>query len=79
MYRMTSECMVASSVYFRHFVCILISYCTLFSISTEYLQSGSKFCALCASECNGCTGPTVDNCIQCADGFFKSIDDDQLG
>ncbi len=32
-------------------------------LRAEYLQSGSFFCVPCASVCNGCTGPTVDNCI----------------
>ena len=41
----------------------------------EYLQPGSRFCLSCASTCEGCTGPTFTDCLQCATGFVQEIND----
>ena len=43
----------------------------------EYLQPGSRFCLGCASTCEGCTGPSTTDCLQCAAGFVQEFNDDR--
>ena len=48
-----------------------------FLLCIEYLQPGSRFCLSCASTCEGCTGPTSTDCLQCAAGFAQEYNDDR--
>ena len=48
----------------------------LYEISyfAEYLDSGNMFCQDCSEACNGCSGPTISECVLCADAYFKKFD-----
>ena len=50
---------------------------TLSVLCTEYLQPGTRFCLPCPSICEGCTGPSSTDCLQCAAGLAQEFNDDR--
>ena len=43
----------------------------------EYFQPANRFCFSCAPTCDGCTGPSSTDCLQCATGFAQEFNSDR--
>ena len=56
---------------------IITSNWTLSCVCAEYFQPANRFCFPCSPTCEGCTGPSSTDCLQCATGFAKEFSDDR--
>ena len=50
---------------------------TLSCVCAEYFQPANRFCFSCAPTCEGCTGPSSTDCLQCATGFAQEFNSDR--